>query len=75
VSTEFWGMTPYLTKLSIRALLDKNNTEAWTIAALTRAKKLPKLSEMMIVDKPVNQDMEQSLKETLMNMGGRKKNG
>lgn len=40
-------MTPYLTRVAIAALQDGMTSLAWTTAALTRAKKLPKLAELL----------------------------
>lgn len=43
--TEFWQMTPYLTKQALPALAERHNTTIWTQAALIRAKKLPELEK------------------------------
>jgi hypothetical protein len=43
----FWSMTPYLTHKATQALADRMNTAAWVAAALTRAKKMPKLEELL----------------------------
>jgi len=40
-------MTPYLVRVAMPALLDRDNTLAWTQAAMTRTKKLPKLEKLM----------------------------
>lgn len=67
---EFWELTPYLTRKAITALTDGRNTQAWTIAALTRAKKMPKLSEMTSKPNVARENMEFELKKAL---GARRK--
>ncbi len=62
---EFWELTPYLTRKAIAALTDGRNTQAWMIAALTRAKKMPKLNEMISKPKAGNPNMEADLKKAL----------
>jgi hypothetical protein len=69
---EFWELTPYLTHKAITALTDGRNTQAWTIAALTRAKKMPKLADMTSKPTGARENMENELKKALI---GRKKNG
>ena len=44
---EFWQMTPYLTRIAMSALYDGRATQAWQVANLTRARKLPRLRELM----------------------------
>jgi len=44
---DFWSLTPYLTRLAIMAGRDRQMTDAWIQAKLTRAKKLPELSELL----------------------------
>ena len=58
--TEFWSLTPYLTKLALPALRDLHNGSAWMVAALSRTRKLPTMEEML-TRKPVV-DVEDKLK-------------
>jgi hypothetical protein len=44
---DFWDLTPYLTRLAMGALHDGNTGRMWIQAALTRAKKLPKMEDLM----------------------------
>ena len=44
---EFWSLTPYLTRLAIGAISDGRNTQSWILANLTRARKLPKLDDLL----------------------------
>jgi hypothetical protein len=70
---EFWELTPYLTKKAVPALSDGRNTLAWTTAALHRAKKIPRLHEMMAVKEERSKgEMESELKKAL---GLGRKNG
>lgn len=60
---EFWDLTPYLTRQAIPALVDKATTECWMTAALSRAKKVPKLNEMLSrSEKPKPVDLEEKMK-------------
>jgi hypothetical protein len=54
---EFWGMTPYLTGQAVIAMNDETTTRIWTLAAMTRAKKLPKLDKLLSKTKPEKKDM------------------
>jgi hypothetical protein len=45
--SEFWGLTPYLTKYAMDGARKHQLRGAWLTAALHRAKKMPKLEEMM----------------------------
>lgn len=57
-------MTPYLTRAAIKGLIDGRTVLAWQTAALTRAKKMPKLEELLTKDdKPV--DVESKIKSML----------
>jgi hypothetical protein len=44
---DFWDLTPYLTRLAMGALHDGSTGRMWILAALTRAKKLPRMEDMM----------------------------
>ncbi len=67
---DFWELTPYLTRKAVTALTDGRNTQAWMIAALTRAKKMPKLTEMISKPNVTRENMEADLKKAL---GSRRK--
>lgn len=54
---EFWGMTPYLTGQAVIAMNDETTTRIWTLAAMTRAKKLPKLDKLLSKTESVKKDM------------------
>ena len=72
---DFWRLTPYLTRKSAPALHDSRTTAAWLTASLSRAKKIPKLSELT-TKKQVHRsqsEMEESLKSHLAGMARRKK--
>lgn len=70
---DFWTMTPYLTRAAIKGLIDGRTLIAWQTAALTRAKKFPKLEELLTKDdKPV--DVEAKIKGLLTSIKV-KKNG
>lgn len=72
---DFWRLTPYLTRKSAPALHDSRTTAAWLTANLTRAKKLPKLSELTAKKQEhrTKGEMEDSLKAHLAGMARRKK--
>ena len=40
-------MTPYLTRQAAAAISDGRTTQAWMMAALTRAKKMPRLESLV----------------------------
>ena len=44
---DFWELTPYQTRLAMSGLRDGRMSLAWTIAALSRHKKLPKLETLL----------------------------
>ena len=50
-------MTPYLTGQAVIAMNDETTTRIWTLAAMTRAKKLPKLDKLLSKTKPEKKDM------------------
>ena len=43
--TEFWGLTPHLTRQALPALAERHNTTIWLQAALMRTKRLPELEK------------------------------
>jgi hypothetical protein len=49
--SEFWGLTPYLTRHAITAMSDGRTMLAWMTACLSRASKLPKLDKLLSRDK------------------------
>ena len=49
--SEFWGLTPYLTRHAITAMSDGRAMLAWMTACLSRASKLPKLDKLLSRDK------------------------
>lgn len=60
-SAEFWNLTPYETGLRLSAYSDHVKeamehelVQAWYTAAFSRAKKLPKLDELLKSGKPRN---------------------
>jgi len=55
-------MTPYLVRVAMPALLDRDNTLAWTQAAMTRAKKLPKLEKLMSKKQTGQIDIKEKMK-------------
>jgi len=61
-----------MTRQTLIALNNKNNAQAWMIAVLTRANKLPKLAEILITEKEEKGNIEQALKNTLKNLGRKK---
>lgn len=73
-SVEFWHMTPYLTGIAIGAVTDGRNTAAWINAALTRAKKMPPLEELLGKKKSKG-DVGMRLKAALSGVKGKVKNG
>lgn len=44
---EFWGLTPYQTRMVLAALHDRRAEQAWLTAALSRAKKMPPMEKVM----------------------------
>lgn len=79
---EFWGLTPWqfwecLTAVGERMLEDRKTDlwKAWHVAALARARKLPKLEMFVGIKRDADRDpkaLAQSLKETLRGFKGRK---
>jgi len=63
---QFWRMTPYQTALVAAATRDHSVTLAWQVAALSRQKKLPRLSTLL-TSRP-KRDM-QDLKRSLQSLG------
>lgn len=71
---DFWNLTPFLCRHATSALADGRSYTAWLTAALTRAKKMPKLNDLL-TNKP-NRDragMEAGLKAALRQAGMGKK--
>jgi len=64
---EFWEMTPYLTNKAVISKRDGKMRELWTLAALQRQKKLPKIETFMIDKGPPkdHKQMESELKKAL----------
>lgn len=67
---EFWNMTPYLTGKAIKTILDETVTRNWTLAAMMRMKKLPKLDKLLNrgTRKP---DLSARLKSALLGFKGK----
>lgn len=61
---EFWRLTPYLARTAARAATEARNTASWLTACLIRAKKMPKLSELIGRREPVS-SVENRLKTAL----------
>jgi hypothetical protein len=47
-AVEFWALTPYLTRQAVIARSDGTTIEAWSIGAMTRARKLPALHSLLL---------------------------
>ena len=66
-------MTPYLSKLAIKAMNDETVTRAWIAASLMRAKKLPKLEKLLQADKQDSKaEMESRMKTALKGLSKKK---
>ena len=70
--SEFWGLTPYLTRHAIAALSDYQNIGAWMTANLTRAKKMPELKQILSKQTPDKTEVANRLKAAMMNFGRKK---
>ena len=65
-------MTPYLSRLAVGALSEESITRIWTLAAMMRMKKLPKLEKLTGKGKSKGKDML-SLKTALMGASTKKR--
>lgn len=70
--SEFWNLTPYLTRHAIVALADYQATGAWLTANFTRAKKMPELKQILSKQTPDKAEVSKSLKAAMMQIGKRK---
>ena len=69
---EFWNLTPYLTGKAVVAMNDETTTRIWTLAAMTRAKKLPKLDKLLNKAKQEQKpDVSARLKSALLGFKGK----
>ena len=71
---DFWNMTPYMTRQAAAAIADGRTTQAWMTAALTRARRLPKL-HTLLNNKPDRKSMEAGLKAAIKTAMARGKRG
>ena len=62
-------MTPYLTRKAIVSLVDGQNTQAWMNATLARAKKIPKLEELLSKKSIPKTELEDKMKNAFKMMG------
>ncbi len=65
-------MTPYLTGKAITAMIDEAVTRAWTLASMTRMKKLPPLNKLLKRNK-AGQDAGMRLKAALIGISEKEK--
>jgi hypothetical protein len=68
---EFWQLTPYQTRLAMEATMERNDKQAWLIAAFTRTKKLPKYEKLNRGKKPGKSSLD--LKRAMMATAVREK--
>lgn len=78
-ASEFWNMTPWQLRVITQASIDKAKNaqelmtwQAWHIAALQRAKKMPSLREMLGKKEP-KKDLERRLSATIKDVIASKK--
>jgi hypothetical protein len=70
----FWDLTPYQTRLSVRADNAAMLTLAWHVAALGQQRKLPKLEKLLGSAKGRQQMTGDQIKAVMMGLG-KAKNG
>ena len=69
---QFWRLTPYQTRAAVAGARDYRVTLAWEVAALSRQKKLPKLSTLLSSQTAHRRDMRE-LRDMLQSMSRPKK--
>lgn len=66
-------MTPYLTGKAITAMIDEAVTRAWTLASMTRMKRLPPLNKLLKRNKAGQDDGGMRLKAALIGISEKEK--
>jgi hypothetical protein len=65
---DFWSLTPYQTRIAMEATMEREDKQAWLIAAFTRIKKLPKYESLSREKKSIKSglDLKKILEKTAL---------